>query len=147
MRIFVPFGLCLLVVLALGCTDRQRRNPLDPQGIDPLGGLLSPLRALALDGRVELRWDYSQFNDIEGCMVYRRSTISDWRQIGELLDPATTAYFDDAVQNGESYGYRLNLLVAGEGERGTEEVVRATPGAELAWAADRSTGLVWKSNE
>ena len=144
MRIFVPFGLCLLVVMALGCTDRQRRNPLDPQGIDTLGGLLSPLRALALDGRVELRWDYSQFNDIEGCMVYRRSAISDWRPIGELLDPATTAYFDDAVQNGESYDYRLNLLVAGEGERGTEEVVRATPGAELAWAADRSTGLVWK---
>ena len=134
----------LLGVVVLGCTDRQRRNPLDPQGIDPQVGLLSPLQALALDGRVELRWDFSSFTDVEGFRLYRRLPEGDWRPITEVLQSATTHHIDDAVQNGTSYDYRLNLLIEGEGERNTEETVRATPGAELAWVADRSTGLVWK---
>ena len=143
MKRFACIGLWLLVT-ALGCTDRQRRNPLDPQVVDPQSGLLNPLQALALDGRVELRWDFSRFAEIEGYRILRRLPDRDWGPISDILNPATTTYTDDGVQNGTSYDYRLNLLVDGEGERGTNEVIRATPGAEEAWIADRTTGLVWK---
>lgn len=133
-----------LGVVVIGCTDRQRRNPLDPQSVDPQTGLVSPLQALALDGRVELRWDFASFVDIEGYRLYRRLAAGEWGPISDILSAATKTYTDDTVQNGTSYEYRLNLLIADEGERSTEEFVQATPGAELAWVADRSTGLVWK---
>jgi streptogramin lyase len=139
--IWTAFCLC---GLALACSDRQRQNPLDPAVEDPQSGLVSPLAALALDGRVELRWDFSRFSDIEGYRLYRRQVGREFGPITELLPPETTEYADATVQNGISYEYRLSLMVEGEGERFTEEVRRVTPGTELVWVADRNNGLVWK---
>lgn len=143
MKRVVWIGLCL-AVLALACSDRQRRNPLDPQVEDPQRGLLSPLQAIAFDGRVELRWDFSRFVDVEGYRLYRRLPDRDWGAVTPILDPATTEYTDASVQNETSYEYRLGLLIAGEGERFADGAVQVTPGAEVAWVADRSTGLVWQ---
>ena len=138
--------LCILglAFLVLSCSDRQRGNPLDPQVDIAQSGLLSPLQAIALDGQVVLRWDFSRYSDIEGYRIYRRLLDRDWGAIAGVLAPETTEYTDLAVENGTGYEYRLGLLVAGEAERFADGVVRATPGAERAWVADRSTGLVWQ---
>ena len=138
--------LCILglAVLVLSCSDRQRRNPLDPQVEIAQSGLLSQLQAIALDGQVVLRWDFSRYSDIDGSRIYRRLLDRDWGAIAGVLAPETTEYTDLAVENGTGYEYRLGLLVAGEAERFADGVVRATPGAERAGVADRSTGLVWQ---
>ena len=62
----------------------------------------------------------------------------------QLLKPTVTAYSDAGLQNGMHYEYQLSLLVAGEDERPSGRPVTATPGPEVAWVADRHSGLVWK---
>ena len=143
MKRLIGIGICC-GILILACSDRQRRNPLDPQAEDPQDDVLRPLQALALDSQVELRWDFSHFVDIEGYRLYRRSAGSEWGPITEILDAGTSQYIDADVQNGTSYEYRLGLVVEDQGERFSGDSIWAVPGAELAWIADRSTGLVWK---
>lgn len=143
MRLGLWIG-CCIGALVLACSDRPRRNPLDPQAEDPHRESFSPLTALALDGQVELRWDFSRFIDIEGYRLYRRQLEGEWEPIAPVLKPTVTAYSDPEVQNGISYEYQLSLLVADEEERPSGGPVPATPGPEIAWVADRHTGLVWK---
>ena len=135
---------CCIGALVLACSDRPRRNPLDPQAEDTQSESFSALTALALDGQVELRWDFSHFIDIEGYRLYRRQPKGEWEPITPVLKPTATAYSDAEVQNGMHYEYQLSLLVAGEDERPSGRPVPATPGPEVAWVADRHSGLVWK---
>lgn len=135
---------CCIGVLILACSDRPRRNPLDPQAKDPPSEPQRDLRALALDSQVELQWHFSRFFDIEGYRLYRRQPGDEWTPITPVLAPDATEHTDAEVQNGTNYEYQLNLLVAGEGERPSGRPVLATPGPEVAWVADRHAGLVWK---
>ena len=135
---------CCIGALVLACSDRPRRNPLDPQANDPQSESFSALTALALDGQVELQWDFSHFFDIEGYRLYRRQPEDEWEPITSVLASNATAYVDSAVQNGMNYEYQLSLFVAGEAERPSGRPVPATPGPEIAWVADRHSGLVWK---
>ena len=135
---------CCIGALVLACSDRPRRNPLDPQATDPQSESFSALTVLALDGQVELQWNFSHFFDIEGYRLYRRQFEGEWVPITPVLVPTETEYTDTEVQNGMNYEYQLSLLVAGEGERPSGRPVSATPGPEVAWVADRHTGLVWK---
>lgn len=135
---------CCIGVLILACSDRPRRNPLDPQAKDPPSEPQRDLRALALDSQVELQWHFSRFFDVEGYRLYRRQLGDEWTPITPVLASDATEYADAEVQNGTNYEYQLNLLVAGEGERPSGPPVLATPGPEVAWVADRHSGLVWK---
>ncbi|MXX37833.1 MAG: hypothetical protein F4Z85_07115 [Gemmatimonadetes bacterium] len=135
---------CCLGALVLACSDRPRRNPLDPQAEDLQSESFSALTALALDGEVELRWDFSRFSDIEGYRLYRRLPGDEWEPITPVLAPDATAYSDAGLQNGMDYEYQLSLLITGEAERPSGRPVAATPGPEVAWVADRHAGLVWK---
>ena len=135
---------CCLGVLVSACSDRPRRNPLDPQAAEMQSESFSALTALALDSAVELRWDFSHFSDLEGYRLYRRLLGDEWAPITPVLASDATAYADREVQNGTSYEYQLSLLVAGEDERPSGRPVSATPGPEVAWVADRHAGLVWK---
>ena len=135
---------CCLGALVLACSDRPRRNPLDPQAEDVQSESFSALTALALDGQVELRWDFSHFIDIEGYRLYRRQPKGEWGPITPVLAPDATGYSDAGLQNGMHYEYQLSLLVAGEAERPSGRPVLAAPGPEIAWVADRHSGLVWK---
>lgn len=128
--------------MGIGCADRQARNPLDPQVEDPAVEI-GPLEAVAGDGEVVLRWDYSAFEDVSGYRLYRRSGDGDLELYRELA-AGTRAYTDLRVENGATYAYQLALLVRGEGERRLEPVRQATPGPQAGWAADLGSGLVWR---
>ncbi len=145
MRNGLWIGYCLgALVLVLACSDRPRHNPLDPQAEDPQSESFSALTALALDSQVELRWNFSRFFDIEGYRLYRRQPEGEWEPLTPVLAPTATAYADPEVENGINYEYQLSLLIAGEDERPGGRPVPATPGPEVAWVADRHSGLVWK---
>ncbi|MEW6753585.1 MAG: hypothetical protein AB1505_21760 [Candidatus Latescibacterota bacterium] len=137
--------LLALALLLSGCADRERRNPLDPGARDPAGGQTRPLAAVAGDGRVDLSWDYSRYTDIVGYRVYRRTDPGEETFTATAtLGPEASSYVDRQVDNGATYAYRLALEVEGEEERLLEPVEWATPGPEVAWVADRLSGLVWK---
>ena len=130
-----------LAGLVLACSDRQHRNPFDPMVENPVD-TVTPLEATAGDRRVTLSWDYTYFEDLVGLRIYRRTSGS-----GETaLDLASgqTSHVDNDVENGTVYEYRLGLVIAGEGERDSGVLERATPGTAAAWVADPGSGLVWR---
>ncbi|MFH1570893.1 MAG: hypothetical protein ABIL09_23065 [Gemmatimonadota bacterium] len=132
--------LVAFALLATACADRQRRNPLDPEAEAPLQ-VASPLAAVAGDRQVRLAWNYTYFGDVTAVRLYRSDGEGD---LVRQLAPADTALLDEAVTNGVTYAYRLSLQVAGEGERFLDDTVLATPGPEVVWLADGSSGLVWQ---
>jgi len=130
----------------VACSDRQHLNPLDPQAEVGVGSI-GQLSLMAGDGQVQLEWDYSQFEDIEGYLLYKRQVGGEFVLLTrDLLPSAHRQFIDEEVVNGISYEYRMGLVVSGEGERNIGEIARATPGPEVAWVADRGNGLVWKIN-
>lgn len=136
--------LLLLLGLAAGCSDRPRRNPLDPQatGVDA-SVVWVPLEAAAGDGQVQLRWDFRTFTDLSGYRLYRRAGDGDFRPYAALA-ATDTAFTDRQVENGATYAYQLALLIAGEGERLLEPVRQGTPGPQAVWALDEGAGLAWR---
>ncbi len=135
-----------IALLASACTDRQHRNPLDPLTTDPLDNS-TPIDAVAGDGVVSLAWDYSQFQDLSGYRLQRTAFGADGRSqqlTFHDLSASTLQFEDIEVTNGHTYQYRLSLVVDGDGELELADIQLATPGPEIAWAADRGSGLVWK---
>ena len=149
--------ICCLLWLASGCADRQRRNPLDWAARNPQDSI-TPLLALAGDGEVRLRWDYSRFEDIDSLRLYRRVGEGnfDLHPVSPLK-PGELGLVDTGLVNGVVHDYQLGLLIDGEGEvfleriQGVVEKVglgtyfsRAIPGEETAWVADFPANSVWK---
>ena len=138
---FAATSLLLSCLIAVpGCSDRQRQNPLDPQAISPANSP-TPLDAVAGDGQVLLRWDYSRFRDISGFRLYRRGGGGD---LVRELPPESLEFADEEVENGATYVYELALVVEAEEELLPGAARVATPGPEVAWVADRGSGLVWQ---
>lgn len=138
----LPAAACLtLAGLVLACSDRQHRNPFDPMVENPID-TVTALEATAGDRRVTLDWDYTYFEDLVGLRVYRRTSGSGETAVD--LAPESTSYEDRDVENGTVYEYRLGLVIAGEGERDSGVLERATPGTASAWVADPGSGLVWR---
>lgn len=134
--------LVLLIALLCSCTDRQRLNPLDPEG-DVASGLA--LQALAGDGMVSLRWDCTRYTDVAGVRLLRREADGPELPITDApLARGITEFDDHEVRNDVTYEYVLVLQIDGEAERRLEPAVRATPGPEVVWAADRTAGLLWR---
>ncbi len=134
-------------LLLATCTDRQHRNPLDPETDQPAFEV-SGLEVIAGDERVQLRWDFSRFVDITGVRLHREVTSSltgdGTGALARDLPPSAAEYVDDDLVNGTTYRYHLGIVVKGEGERQREQVRFATPGPESGWIADTGNRVVWK---
>ena len=145
-----PWALVLPLLLVVcwsgGCTDRQHRNPLDPLTTNPLD-TSTAIDAVAGNEVVSLSWDYSQFEDLTGYRLHRSAFSAD-ETSPELtvrdLSPSTLQFEDVAVSNGQTYLYWLSLIVDVDGELELTRTELATPGPEIAWAADGGSGLVWQ---
>ena len=107
-------------LLLATCTDRQHRNPLDPETDQPAFEV-SGLEVIAGDERVQLRWDFSRFVDITGVRLHREVTSSltgdGTGALARDLPPSAAEYVDDDLVNGTTYRYHLGIVVKGEGER------------------------------
>ena len=133
--------LFVLVLLLMGCADRQRRNPLDAAAESPLD-LLDGLVVAAEDGFVRLKWDLTKLTDLEGIRIHRTGG-PDGQHVFDLT-PSTETLIDERVLNGVLYRYSLSMLVQDEGEVFVGESRLATPGPEISWLADRGSGYVWR---
>lgn len=121
-------ALALTVAASLvGCTTRDRNNPLDPKNRETRG-LLTGFNALAGDRVVELRW--VRLSN-EGVIGYR---IQRWRPGGtpDALPGADFAEYvaaaeDPTAQNESTYVYRLIARLA-SGDSAFSVPDTATPG-------------------
>ena len=140
--------ICCLLLLAGGCAERQRRNPLDWAARNPQDSY-TPLAALAGDGEVRLRWDYSRFEDIDALRLYRRVGEGDFAlhpvsplQPGELRIKKGGEEIDIAVSGGfvEMFQNKLTVL-ADAAERADEiDVERAEKAMARAQERIKSGG-------
>jgi streptogramin lyase len=129
----------------LSCGEKDRSNPLDPSNSVTHG---SPpgFTAVALDGRVALRWDPLRLERLLGLNLYRREAGSQAFQLlqGSPLPAEAGATEDSGVTNGVTYEYRLIPLIQDYGEGVASPVRRATPGPEFAVVSDGCEGLLTK---
>ena len=124
----------VMVLAVLGCSDRQRSNPLDPQNPDR-GQENIGFNALAGNGQVLLVWDPLDFDDLEGILVQRYSTGSpDTVALNDsILPPGATYFLDNTATNGISYSYNLQFTLAGDPEMPKTLPDIATPGEIFGW--------------
>ena len=145
---FIFVCVCLACVVCCGCLScghKDRSNPLDPSNPDTHG---SPpgFAAVALDGRVELRWEALSLEGLVGLNVYRREAGLGAFQLldGSPLPAEAGAAVDSTVTNGITYEYLLSPLIEGYGEGVASPVQTATPGPDFAVVCDGCDGIVAK---
>jgi DNA-binding beta-propeller fold protein YncE len=126
--------LALAILVAAGCGERQRTNPLDPAN-PQTGGDPWNLSVVAADRRVTLRWTPFRFDDLAGYRIERVSTALNDTTRFEL--PATTSELvDSLVTNRIQYRYRFLPFIASGQIVAPLDSLLATPGPEVAWVAD-----------
>ncbi|MFH0778602.1 MAG: hypothetical protein V2A71_08230 [Candidatus Eisenbacteria bacterium] len=138
-------GALAAVALIASCGERDRLNPLDPLN-DATGGRPPSFNAVALDGRVELRWAPLRLKGLSGLNVYRGTRESGPFELlaGSPLDPGGATAVDSSVVNGTTYFYVLVPVIESAGERTPSLPVAATPGPHMAVVCDGWSGVVSK---
>ena len=119
-----------LVLLAVGCAERERLNPFDPAASTSQ----SPfnLRLQSYSNSVILRWSPISSPDLTGYNVFRARIGDSLQQIGQLprdeeefVDPDITLY--------EEYVYAVSAL-GDENESPLSRLDTITPGRSRWWA-------------
>jgi sugar lactone lactonase YvrE len=132
-RSMLPVVLCLA---ALGCSERERTNPLDPvnlaQSPDPWA-----VEAVADDGLVTLRWQFLEYDDLSTVVIERRlGTAPDSVAATFRLPLASVGLVDAPLPNDIEVIYHFlpelddGRIVAPVGP------LPATPGSARCWVAN-----------
>ncbi len=126
-----------LALLAAGCGERPRTNPLDP-GNPETGGGPQDFRALAGSSTVGLHWRAAPVGtDLLGFRLERRRLGPDpFVQVGPLLALDATGYDDGAVLDDIDFEYRLAFVGRDTVTSGTPVTALARPGREVVWVSD-----------
>jgi DNA-binding beta-propeller fold protein YncE len=137
-------GLVLLLVFAalVGCSTRERTNPLDPQNPET-GGTPAGFTAFARNQLVELRWFPLAVPGLQGYELSRRASgESSFSPVGPGSFPPDAGGFDDAtVQNDTTYAYHLTFILE-DGSRSDPVEKLARPGPAAIWVGDAGGDLV-----
>jgi M6 family metalloprotease-like protein len=99
-----------IVDIALEGTDVRLSIVIDSSTV---AVCFNDFRAYALDGSVELEWDVTADEAIEGFRIYRRGAGSGGEVSvagGELLRREIRRYVDNGVRQGESYRYVVSAV-------------------------------------
>jgi len=131
-------SLLLAAGLSISCTDRERSNPFDPRNPDK-SQRSAGFNALAGNSEVLLYWDdLSDFEDVLGLQVERVTAgLADTAIISDsILPPDRSGYRDVHAENGQTYDYRLRLVLKDSDERPVTESDRATPGTLFPWISN-----------
>lgn len=143
-RLAAALALCgaCATAAALGCSNRERANPLDP-GNPLTGGSPAGFRAVAGSGLVDLVWLALEVPDLVGYELLRRGpTDTDFVSLTPILLPPTTSSFrDTAAGNDTTYTYRLQFRLTGNALGGSSEA-SARPGSANVWVSDAALDAV-----
>jgi len=131
--------LVTLAALGAGCQTRDHSNPFDPANPGSHGTPLL-LAANAADRQVDLVWDFGGVVGIRRVGIRRRlaGDATDSTLV-QNLDPIIRSFTDLAVQNGQTYQYRLDLEER-SGAMLQTAWDAATPWDAMPWVADGNGG-------
>lgn len=128
-------------LLAGGCADRQRSNPLDPKNPET-GGRPQIIRAYSEEQVVVLKWQRPDVNGYRGMRIYRKkANEAEFEPVDMTAD--TTTIFRDQVEYGNVYYYTIQAVTR-EYESPFSDPVRLRPGPSKIWVALSAAGKVAK---
>jgi DNA-binding beta-propeller fold protein YncE len=133
-------ALLALLLVACGCSARERLNPFDP-GNPRTGGRPAGFAAYAGYSQVQLKWLSSSSPGLLGFEAYRLlEGDTGYVAITGLLPPGTASFTDFGLLNGTAHHYRLYFVFDWGRSQPVEDV--ATPGPLRPWVADFGTDQV-----
>jgi DNA-binding beta-propeller fold protein YncE len=116
----------IAAAIAVGCSERERSNPLDPKN-SATGGKITGFMALAGNRQVEIRWTRLPQADVAVYLLQRWRDGEAPQYIGDAYGKTIAGVVDSAVVNDETYHYRLvAFFTSGDSAVSPEDV--ATPG-------------------
>jgi streptogramin lyase len=129
----------LIAAASLGCSDRERLNPLDPSNPET-GGAPPGFEALADDRSVVLTWQRAGSSELSYVLSRRVGAAGAFTTLAALGHDATF-FQDPGLTNGTDYSYRLQYETP-DGGLGVPVEDTATPGTAEPWVADADAGAV-----
>ncbi len=132
----------LTLLVAAGCSHRDRANPFDPRNPSTRGAPAGFV-AIAGDGRIDLHWRPATGSGLAGFHLYRRTaTDTAYRLVSALLSPGSSGYADVGALNGLEHRYRLYFVFADGSDRPPPAEDVATPGRARIWLVDGARGTL-----
>lgn len=141
--LLLGLGMLIAGLALLGCSKRERSNPLDP-GNPTTGGAPSNFRALAGDGRVTLVWDPTNASGLRGFRLFRRvAGETGFTDVaGRVLDTFTGSYTDLSRTNDVDVTYRIHYVLGSNELSAQYSEGVATPGRIFPYVTEFANGTV-----
>ena len=124
----------LLVLLCVGCTERERLNPLDPRN-PKTGGRLIGLTISSEFDTVYLSWQSIRLDDLTGYHIYRRIDRAGDFQRTRSVSEDTTVITDTSLEYDRDYSYFVTAY-SNSFESAPSETLSITPGPAHFWITD-----------
>ncbi len=132
----------IIILLLLGCADREHDNPLDPNN-PRTGGMLTGLSVISIDQKVSLEWDPIDISGYLGTRILRSEDGNNSLVKIAFVEGTTTFYDDHEVLFDRTYRYQIRA-VTGSYESPPSEEIKITPGPSNVWVGFSSTGALSK---
>jgi hypothetical protein len=131
-RFFTLLG--FLMIILGSCSDRNKDNPFDPQGAQPLS-----LEITGFSNRISLSWNSPNVTGYSGFNLYRSefAESSSFELFRSNISPGERSFDDTEIETGQHYYYYMTIFGQGA-ESKPSAVVSAVPGYGYNWVVDRS---------
>lgn len=126
--------IAMLLAFLLGCAERERLNPIDPQN-PKTGGRPQRLQIYSDLNVIVLQWDRLDLTGIQGYRVYRSSARDSAFRAFSLVPSDSNRFIDRGVNYGHEYRYFLTVL-AGDFETPSSDTIGIVPGPTNIWVTD-----------
>jgi hypothetical protein len=122
------------------CTDRERRNPLDPENTKTRGQIRD-FKIRSLEQKVQLSWQKVSLEGLDAINIYRKSEDeSVFTRISEI-DPDASTFTDQDVEYERQYQYYVTAR-ADDYETPPSAIQSITPGPTYTWVLEGQRGYV-----
>ena len=130
-----------ILFILVGCADRERNNPLDPQNTETKGKPVG-LDITSFGHKNILSWNPVRLEDLLGIKILRNSSIdSIFREVAIVTNKSS--YEDQNVDFGVTYSYKIQYITESFQSPLSEEIT-ITPGPSSIWVTTGSSGSIIK---
>jgi len=141
-RVCLAFPTIAVLCLMLGCSDRERLNPIDP--LNPrTGGKPVGLFVVSMRDTVKLSWQPLGLRDLSGYRIYRRAGFNTNFTVVDSVVGNQQSYREFGLTLGLRYLYRITAYTP-VSESSPSDTVSIVPGPGFVWVADADLDAVIK---
>lgn len=128
------------LILFIGCAERERTNPFDPQNPET-EGKVTGFSITSNRDTVRMSWYQMEINDLIAYLVHRKSKNGTFDPV--FIASGVQTYIDTTVQYDTTYSYAIQAVTEySEGEVTDFESI--IPGPYNIFVSDRSGYALWR---